>query len=93
VIYINDDDSIYDVLNFSNKMSRDINKIEKSKNWIGGEYYIQTCLYLLLEKKFKNRYIRLNLSEPTLYTKYIFNICKIIIVPGWTNEILPNNIL
>ncbi len=47
-----------------------------------GEFYIQTCLILLLEKKFKNNYICLYLSEKKEFINKTLNNCKIIILPG-----------
>jgi hypothetical protein len=92
IVYINDDNSIKKCLNFENLMNETINKEEINNNWIGGEFYIQTCLYFLLEKKFKDNYIVLTLKESFKYINYILDNCKIIILPGWVNDIDENNI-
>jgi hypothetical protein len=91
IVYINDDCAIKKCLNFQNLMSETINKEEINNNWIGGEFYIQTCLYLLLEKKFTDTYIVLTLKESQEYIKFILDNCKIIILPGWVNDIDDNN--
>jgi len=74
-------------------MSKEINNVELPSNWIGGEFYIQTCLLQLLESHFKNSYIGLTLHENIHHIKNILNKCKIIIVPGWMNDINEENML
>jgi hypothetical protein len=75
-------------------MSENINSREEVKsNWIGGEYYIQTCLLFLLDKKFKNNYFGLTFTENNEFINNTLDNCKIIIVPGWQDDIHINHIL
>ena len=78
IIYITDNLSINQMVNFKNLMTININKNEQPNNWIGGEYYIQTCLYNILEKYFKENYTKLLLTEDINYITTILNNCKII---------------
>jgi hypothetical protein len=82
IVYICDSNTFSHCLNFENLMTEDINKVEIPSNWIGGEFYIQTCLLLLLEKKFKNNYICLTLKENNEFIKNTLDNSKIIILPG-----------
>jgi hypothetical protein len=93
IIYITDNSSIEQMLNFKNLMTPNINNNEQSKQCIGGEYYIQTCLFSILEKYFKNNYTTLILTENIEYITNILNNCKIIILPGWMNDINETSIL
>jgi hypothetical protein len=92
IIYITDNLSINQMLNIENLMSDNINKVEILNNWIGGEFYIQTCLYLLLEKYFKNKYIHLTLKEDSKYINNVLDESKIIIFPGWIHDIEEDNL-
>ena len=93
IVYLCDSDTLSHCLNFENLMTEDINKVEIPSNWIGGEFYIQTCLILLLEKKFKNNYVGLTFQENNEFIKNTLENCKIIILPGWMNNIDTNCIL
>ena len=87
IIYITNDSSINQMLNIENLMSDNINKVEVGNNWIGGEFYIQTCLYFLLEKYFKDKYVALTFKENIEYINNVLDESKIIIFPGWINDI------
>lgn len=93
VVYINDDISVEHCSNFENLMTEEINKHENKKNWIGGEFYIQTCIFLLLENRFKDNYKRLTLKENKELLEKNLSQSKIIILPGWTNDIEGDSIL
>lgn len=93
IVYISDVKSTKNCLNYENLMTENINKVELPSNWIGGEYYIQTCLILILEKKFKDISCILSLTENNEYIENILENCKIIILPGWINDIDTKSIL
>jgi hypothetical protein len=92
IVYICDKNSLIQTFNFENLMNENINsKEEVPSNWIGGEYYIQTCLIFLLEKKFKNNYFGITFTEDNEFIKNTLDNCKIIIVPGWIDDIDKTN--
>jgi hypothetical protein len=92
ICYITDSKNLARCLNFENLMTEDINKREENSNWIGGEYYIQTCILLILEKKFKNNYSSVCLDKYDKNSEKLLDECKIILLPGWTNDIQEENI-
>ena len=86
IIYISDSNSIKQMLNFWKKDMKSQNKSENVKEWIGGEYYIQTSLFNELIKMENCKIIKIDkVSSKELLSDFID--AKIIIIPGWHNEL------
>ena len=85
-IYISDSDSIKQMLNFWNKDMKSQNKKENIKEWIGGEYYIQTSLYNQLVKMENCKVINIDKVNPKELLLH-FTDAEYIIVPGWHNQL------
>ena len=82
--YISDSKSIKRMENFNNLMTPDQNKAENSETWVGGEYYIQTCFFLMLKQSdIPYQIIEID-REPQSLIELKMEKAKIIILPGWT---------
>lgn len=86
IIYISDSDSTKQMLSFWNKDMRSQNKVENIKEWIGGEYYIQTSLFNVLTKMENCKVIKIDEVNSKQLLSY-FTYAEIIIVPGWHNQL------
>ncbi len=86
IVYITDTESIRQMKNFWNKDMKSQNKKENKKEWIGGEYYIQTSLYYELINMKNCIIIDISKVNTRNLISY-FQQSDIIIVPGWHNEI------
>lgn len=86
ILYISDSENIHQMTNFWNKNMKSQNKKENIKEWIGGEYYIQTSLYNQLVKMKNCKIIdfdKVRLDELLIY----FTNAEFIIIPGWHNQL------
>ena len=80
-VYISDTNSINQMENFWNLDMKNQNKKETLKEWVSGEYYIQTSLYNHIKNNENFKIICID--KP--YDNKILEDAKIIIVPGWTS--------
>jgi hypothetical protein len=74
------------MLSFWNKDMRSQNKVENIKEWIGGEYYIQTSLFNVLTKMENCKVIKIDEVNSEKLLSY-FTYADIIIVPGWHHQL------